>query len=288
MKKNLIVSSLLGLLLTPSLLAHARWIVPSHTILSSKEPEAISFDISVSNDIFHADRPLGGKPTVEPQKKPDGPARPRPELKLEALLPDGKVVSDLPITQAGRKSVASYVLDQNGTYRFSLVQAPSKMTFYKAADGKGGRVFGEHADAKTLPAGSSEIKHVLSSSRVETFVSRNGQAGPAAKPYATGLDFGITPHPNDLFVGETSEIQIYIDGKPAGKDIKIALTPNGTRYRNDRGVINLTTDDKGKVSHKWLTPGLYLVEIEHSTPGTGKNPVEQSFSLFVTIEVSAS
>lgn len=291
-----VLLSALGLLASPSLLAHSRWIVPSHTILSEKEPVTVTFDIAVSNDIFHADRPYGGKPALDPKAKaekkpgPGGPGggRPRPEVKLQALQPNGQIANDILITQAGRKSVSHFTLDQSGTYRFSVVQAPTKMTVFKGADGKPGRQFGEHFEAKALPAGAKDIVHVNGSGRVETFVSHGGQAGDAIKPMASGLDLSITPHPNDLFVNETSEIQVFVNGKPAGKDIKVNITPNGTRYRNDRGIINLVTDDKGKVSLKWAQAGLYLVELEHTVAGSGKTPVEDRFSLFVTLEVNPS
>ncbi|WP_141734625.1 DUF4198 domain-containing protein [Oligoflexus tunisiensis] len=272
------------LLLSRPALAHSRWILPSHTVLSGQEAESVSLDVSVSNEIFFPDLPLGGPSKAPADGKKKGP--PRPDVKLQVKLPDGKT-RDIPVTPMGRKSVGTWLLDQSGTFRFTIFQDGMKFTEFESATGKPERRFGEFVAAAQLPSGSKNIKHVRYFARIETFVSRNGQAGKALDGDGKGMEVKLSSHPNDLFTGETTDMQILIAGKPIEKGVTLNLIPGGTRHRNDRETVTLTTNDKGVVSIKWPKAGFYLLEAEYARPG--KTPLEEDrYSLFVTLEVFPS
>lgn len=285
-------------------LAHGRWIVPSDTILSSEEPVTIALDFSVSNDVFHPDHAYGGVPLdslfnayrddKKGSKKDDKKnsvqvkspmAKVMASTRLRSVSPSGKIKEDAAIVNVDRKSVAALSLDESGTYRISVEQDPIHLVTFKHADGKPGRVFGTLNEVD-LPEGAKDIGSVTLINRVQTFVTRNGLTHENIQPQKSGLDVSSYIHPNELFSKEKNKYTLFFNGKPlANQDVKI--TRGGTRYRNDRELIERTSDDNGRFEVQWPEAGMYVLEAEMSEK-TEQGAVSHtmSYGLYLTLEVN--
>ncbi len=258
--------------------AHDRFILPSHTVLSGDEG-SVSFISSVSNDIFHADRPFGdnGSGVVPPSLKGFFAA-----LSPVVIDPDGKVATENIWQAFSRFSAADLAMKQSGTYRVGLVHPDHLMITFRKKDGSRGRGRTE-AD---IPEGATDIVRWMSSSRVETFVTLNSPNNKAVAPTGVGLELGGATHPNDLFVGEQAQFQLFYNGKPLDKAASVTAGRGGTRHRNQRAPQNLETTEDGAFNITFDPAGFYLIQAEFSFPGeSGSGVDKRSASLFLTVEV---
>ncbi len=280
---KLINGLLLGLsvLCAQTTLAHSRWILPSHTVLSSERPQYVSFDLSISNDIFHPDNPYGGIPlNALESKTASGGA-------LEIILPDGTRKDGLPLVNVGRKSVSGFLFDQAGTYRVGVATAPVFFVTFTQADGTAGRRFGQLAQVSpSLPKGATNIVGVRYNPRVETFITRQQNTKPAPLQDSAGLSLRFDTHPNDLFAREMFSATLLLHGKPVAAGTEVRIIPGNTRYRNDRELTTLSTDSKGVIKHTWPRAGLYLVEAEVELESEGEAFQQEVFSYSLTLEVN--
>ncbi len=280
--------------LASSALAHGRWLVPSHSILSGEEAPYVTFDISISNDIFHPDWAMGGElPGGQKREVPQDNPRAKiiselmGSVRLELTSPSGKVDDALPLVNFHRKSVSVAQLKESGTYRASVTQNPIYFTFYTDKSGKQHREFGKPGEVKHfLPEGASEIRGKKLSNRISTFVSRNDIGHKAIEPAQQGLDVQFKTHPNELFVGETAELALFLDGKPVPQSVEIKITRGGTRFRNERKPIILATGKKGRFDLKWPDAGMYLLEAELELAGDEADIGRQTYALYITLEVN--
>lgn len=271
-------------------LAHSRWVVPSHSILSGQDPEYISVDISISNDIFHPDVATGGisykNANAEKKANTSGPM-------LTVVQPDGKVDKSNPIVSVVRKSVSAVLLNQSGTYKIAFEQPPVILTLFKHANGDHGRIFGPLKMTQSrLPEGAKEIHEMEVHNGISTYVTRNDVTEESLKPTGKSLEVVFETHPNELFVGEKANFQLLFNGKPAAQGIGVRLTRQGTRYRNDRESIEVETGAAGKFSVDWEKSGLYLLEVEMTMDDTSHTPKANEsqrqivHAVYVTLEVS--
>ncbi|WP_232849773.1 DUF4198 domain-containing protein [Bowmanella yangjiangensis] len=268
-------AGLAGLMLSSqAALAHARWLVPSHTNLSGQEAHAIALDLSISNDIFHADKSYGNST----DKGPGGRSKPQ----LIATAPDGSRSDAIAYVDLLRKSAAGVTLSQSGTYRIGLEQPATLFTFFKDAKGERGRVFGGK-DSQEIPSGATALSTTRMQARVETFVSRNQTTD--IKPTGQGLELGGGTHPNDLFTGETIRWQLLQDGKPVAEGTEVTLMRAGTRYRNERGDIQLKADAQGFIQVSLEHAGMYLLEAGVNRESDTQGIDTERASLFLTFEV---
>ncbi|MDJ0837631.1 MAG: DUF4198 domain-containing protein [Acidobacteriota bacterium] len=258
---------------------HDRYILPSHTVLSGEE-QNITLIASVSNDMFHADRPFGdnGKGVVPESLKGFFQT-----LSPVIIHPDGKCI-ETNIWQAfARFSVGDLALREPGTYRISLVQPDSHMTTFRKADGSPGRVFGKNA---VVPDGAVEVVRRLTSSRVETFVTLNAPGRKALTPTGDGLELSGITHPNDLFTGESADFQLFYNGKALSAPANVTIVRGGTRHRNQRNPQEITTQADGRFQVTFKEAGFYLIQAEavfKGSPGSGID--SRHAGLFLTVEV---
>ena len=267
------------IVLAPASFGHARFILPSHTILSGDKVQSVSLISSISNDIFHPDRALGdnGKGNVEPQL-----ADLFNMLQADVITPDGKTSHSASWQAFARMSVADLLIEKSGTYRISLVQPEVHMTTFKDAEGKPSRTFGL---MQNIPEGATDIVKRASSSRVETFISYNQPNRASVKPVGKGLGLGGETHPNDLFTGETVNFQLFFNGKPAGEGVNAHFVLGGTRHRNQRSPIDITTDKDGKFSVEFPEAGFYIMEAEYAKKGDDNKIDMYHYGLYLTLEV---
>lgn len=261
-------------------IAHERFILPSHTQLSGDKAQAVTFMASISNDIFHPDRPFGDSNTgadVGRLKKLFD------MLEYTEIDPNGKVTTDTRWQAFKRFSVADVQISEQGTYRVGLIQPETYMTTFKKTDGSSGRVFGKDA---ALPEKVTDIVRRTTASRVETFVTYNSPNDKAVNPTGKGLELGGETHPNDLFAGEKANFQLFSHGKLLKTPSKLKIVKAGTRHRNDRNEVNLVVDEAGNFSFTPESAGFYFLMAESKEKVTQPADVDiKHFSLYVTLEV---
>lgn len=270
----------LGLLFVATVQAHDRYIVPSHTVLSGEKAAGVTLTASISNDIFHPDRPLGdnGRGAV-----PESLQAYFQRMKTVVVQPDGRIDAAFSLQAFQRFSAGDLRLEQDGTYRISLVHESSPMVTFTKADGTFGRAFGKDA---AVPAGATNVVRKATASRVETFVTRNAPNTRALQPTGAGLELGGATHPNDLFVKEPAAFQLFLHGKPPGKPVTVTLVRGGTRHRNQRHKMELETDAQGRFQVVFPEAGFYLLQAEIMVPGPADSGLQEAWdSLFVSLEV---
>ena len=279
--------------------AHSRWVVPSHSTLSGDKAEAIAIDFSISNDIFHADLPMGGTPleaiakgknAANKPSSPKGPENPMAKMlnatTLNITAPDGSLHKDLPFVNLARKSASTFMLEQSGTYRIDVVQAPIDVTWFKNEKGEYGRIFGSHeAAAKSIPAKATDIEKWRIFNNIQAYVTRNDITQSALKATGHGLELSFGTHPSELFVNEKYQFSLQLNGKALGENIGVKITRHNTRFRNKRNSLEPTTNTKGTFEVIFEKAGLYLIEAELKVPSKD-GPVSTMYSLFVTLEVN--
>ncbi|GAA4817703.1 ABC transporter permease [Marinicella pacifica] len=225
--------------------AHKRWIFPGQFTLS--ETQWVSFDASVSNNIFFADRPW-------------------PLAAVQAFDPEGQVIDIENKLEGHRRSVFDVHLQQKGTYKINH-KSQNYMAFYEIEeDGEKQRKRerGQTLDElkSKIPADAIAPSYSFNNSRLETYVTVGAPTDQVFSLDGNGIEFKPVTHPNDLYAGETATFQFYLDGKPAS-DIEVSLVWSGTRYRNQEQAQTYTTDKQGNIMVELSQSGPFLIEIEH-------------------------
>ena len=220
--------------------AHKLWLLPSHTSVS--EPQWITVDASISNDLFDVERPY-------------------PLDNLEVTGPDGKAATVENLLKGHRRSVFDVNLDQPGSYRIAVAK-PGYFLMYQI-DGDRKRARGMDADEllARVPGNASNVKLIEVHNRLETIVTLG--APTAIQPTGKGMELEMLTHPNDLYAGETAQWRLLVDGKPAA-GVAMELVPGGTRYRDSQDNWTVTSDDKGILSITWPQAGRYYLEAASS------------------------
>lgn len=275
---KLLIACLLGL--STSIFAHERFIVPSHTLLSGDKPQSITLTASISNAIFHHDRPLGDSNTGADV----GDLKNLFNLLEHTVIdPQGNTSNTTRWQAFARMSIADVALKTSGTYRIGLNQPDVFMTTFKKVDGTPWRLFGPKP---TLPEGATNIIRRTTSSRVETFVTLNSTTLAAIKPTGTGVELAGDSHPNDLFVNEEANFQLFYHGKPLTRNANAKLIKAGTRHRNNRDERKIEITDQGQISFTPEQAGFYFLAVETMIETPDDDTVDvKHFSLYLTLEV---
>lgn len=272
--------SILSSLLSNLTYAHGRYILPSHTLLSGKEPQYVTLSASISNDVFHPDKPLGNNGGGKVNSFLDGIFR---QIEAAIIMPDGSKSDGIHWRAYARQSLADIKLEESGTYKIFFRQPTTLLTTFKKSDGEESRMFGNDTP---LPKGATDIVHHTIASQVETYISHNAPNQNALKSTGKGLELIAHTHPNDLFVKEDTDFQLVLDGKPVPEGTLVNLTKEGTRHRNQRETTKIKTDSKGHFQINFTHPGFYLLDVEITAPGKPEEKVSfHHHSLYVTLEV---
>lgn len=250
--------------------AHRAWIVPSSTVLSG-EDSWVTFDASVSNDIFHSDH---------------APLRLNGVM---AFAPDGRELALLNPKTGKLRSTFDLHLQQKGTYKITMAMGGLNAR-WETEDGERrfwperGTAPTEEGFKKDVPKKAKNLEIAYASRRVETFVTAGTPDEHVFKPTNKGLEMVPVTHPNDLFSGEKAQFRFLMDGKPA-VGTKIMVLPAGMRYRNQQDAIELEADNKGMVSLTWPRAGLYWLSASYSDDKAAKPATSRRGSYAVTFEV---
>ncbi|WP_300756604.1 DUF4198 domain-containing protein [Janthinobacterium sp.] len=235
-RKSLMVLALAGLSLSAH--AHRGWMVPSSTMVESKDAW-VTVDAAVSDGLFEIDhQPL------------------RLDL-LQITGPDGATVAPANVLTGRLRSVFDVKLEKPGTYKAAIV-SQTVMASYKV-NGEQKRFRGnEETFKKDVPADAQELKVTRTAGRLETFFSSGETSTAVFKPTGAGLEFVPVTHPNDLRAGEKATWRFLVDGKPAA-NLAFSLVPGGVRYRGVLGEIRQTTDAKGEITFTVPAAGMYYL-----------------------------
>lgn len=229
--------------------AHRRWLLPSATTLSG-DTGTVTVDAAASNGLFTFDHRAMG---------------------LESLVivgPDGQPVEPKIIGSGQYRSVFDVPLAQQGTYRVALASTGA-VGFYEL-DGQRQRVRGADIAAAqaSVPAGATNVTIGMNSSRTETFVTLG--ATTELKPIGKGLEMALLTHPSDLVAGEPAQVRFLVDGQPAA-GLEIEFVGGGTRYRDEAGIQELTTDADGIATLSVEQAGMYYLETGSSAEGNSNS-----------------
>lgn len=260
--------------------AHGRYILPSHTLLSGKEPQYVTLSASISNDVFHPDKPLGNNAGGKVNSFLERIFR---QIETTIVMPDGSKSNDIQWRAYARQSLTDIKLEESGTYKIFFRQPTTPLTTFKKPDGEESRILG---NSMPLPEGATDIVHHTISSQVETYISHNAPNQNALRSTGKGLELIPYTHPNDLFVKEDTNFQLVLDGNPVPEGTSVNFTKEGTRHRNQRETTKIKTDSKGHFQVNFVQPGFYLLDVEITAPGKPEEKVSfHHHSLYVTLEV---
>ena len=245
-KQTIIALALACLSLSAS--AHRTWLLPSSTIVESRDPW-VTVDGAVSENLFDYDTNA---------------------LSLEGVVvigPDGAALATPTILAGKLRSSIDVKLAKEGTYKIALV-TKSVMANYKAG-GETKRFRGtEAAFAKEVPADATDVRVTTMNARLETFVTALKPSTAALKPSGAGLEMVPVTHPNDLRAGDVAKVRFQLDGKPL-PNFAFSMVPGGVRYRGVLGEIRVTTDAKGEASVTLPAAGMYWLNASYPVNARG-------------------
>lgn len=257
------LSIALALSASSSAVAHKLWLLPSYTILSEKE--WVTVDAAVSNELFLFNH---------------NPAR------LDGLVvtsPSGKTATAANQITARYRSSFDVELNEPGTWRIALAMHGMFASWEEDGQPKRWRGTAE-AFAKEVPANADKLTVQQMSTRVETYVTAGAPSDSVFKTTGQGLEFAPVTHPNDLFVGESAQFKLLLDGQPA-TGLKVTAIPGGVRYRNAQDAIEVTTDARGQFSIAWPAPGMYWLNASVQDDKARKPATGRRASWSATFEV---
>lgn len=244
--------------------AHKAWLLPSATV--STVDQWVTVDAAVSNDLFYFNH------------------NPLRLDNLSITAPDGSPVQPANPGTGKYRTTFDVHLQQNGTYRIAVTNLGVSASYEE--DGKMKRWRGSAANfAKEVPANAPKLQVSENAGRIETFVTAGKPTTGALKLSNVGLELVPVTHPNDLYAGEAATFALVLDGKPAA-DQPLTIVAGGTRYRDSQGEIELKTDDRGRFSVTWPTPGMYWLETTTQDNKTSIPQAQQRRASYVaTFEV---
>ncbi|ATC34377.1 DUF4198 domain-containing protein [Caulobacter vibrioides] len=247
-----------ALALPMSASAHRGWMVPAFTTLSG-DSAWVTVDAAISNELFYPDHRA---------MRTDG---------VKVIAPDGAADKIQNAATGQYRSTFDVQLTKPGTYK--IFTASNSVMASWTENGEVKRFRGSPEDfAKQVPAGAADLKTIKSSSRNETFVTRDKPTLEALKPTGQGLELVPVTHPTDVIATEAATFKFVIDGKPAA-GLEVTLIPGGARWRAAPGEIKVKSGPDGAVTFTLPEAGMYWVnanvrsgETVRGGPGMGGAP----------------
>ena len=221
--------------------AHMSWLLPNNSHVTGKEP-VVSIDAAVSEALFVFER----------------------GLKLDTLRitgPDGAALEADNRASARNHDSFDLKLLKDGTYRISNTSHSLIGSYTLGGETKRLRSTPAAFD-KDLPAGAVLNGVMLTTSRQQTFVSKEDAGTPAFTPEGQGLELLPLSPVTDLSHGDRSRMRLLLDGQPLA-DATLSVLRDGNRYRYKLGEITLKTDAQGEFSIHWTEPGRYWLGVSH-------------------------
>ena len=246
--KGCVVAGVIGV--TGLAQAHPVWILPSEFSLSTEKDkgEWITVDVSASHNYFGADKSVALD-------------------NFFVLAPDGDRSPIASYFKGQRRSVFDHFIDQSGTYKIEGKRPTFYFTSYKS--GKRDtpkRMFANKEEAKSrLPKNARDVSTLLIDLKTVAYITNNAPTDDVLATKGKGLELKPLTHPNDIVVGEEVEFVMLLDGKPVA-DVEAEVTPGGTKYRSERGAIEIKTAADGKITFTPEQAGPWLFGADLKTP----------------------
>lgn len=271
--KALLLAGVLPALLVPlPAAAHRTFLLPSGTVIESKDPW-VTVDAAVAENVFEFDtQPL----------KLDG---------LRITAPDGQPVAPANLQSGKLRAVFDVKLAQPGTYRIAVVNDNALVRYVLNGEKKAWRGLAGAMD-KEVPAAASERQVFRTLTRLETFVSTGKPGGKALAPVGQGLEVVPLSSPADYHAGEAARFRVLFDGKPVA-GLKLGAIPGNVRYRGVLKEVTAVSDAQGEVEIVWPFAEMYYLHAAYPpapvvAEGQPRPPLpERRWSYGATLEVQA-
>ncbi|MAK59714.1 MAG: ABC transporter permease [Ponticaulis sp.] len=245
--KQFILAGVAGLVAAQPALAHRMWMLPSTFTLSGDE-QWITVDGAISNDLFFPNHvPLNYENITV--SSPDG---------AESAVEDGWV--------GKYRTTFDVKLDQQGTYK--LTENGGTWFARWSENGEPQRRRGSiESFREDGLLDKADLNLSNSKRKVETFVTLGAPSETVFEPKNTGLELQPITHPNDVYEGEEASFAFLLDGEPAS-GLEIEISKGNDRYRNDAGLITVTTGEDGSFSFTPEEPGRYWLSTGTQAEGS--------------------
>jgi uncharacterized GH25 family protein len=191
---------------------------------------------------------------------------------LSITSPDGRVTPfQQAVTMKTRVAAEHTLPETSGTYR--LDSGLRRGATFRAWEVDGKKETSRDA-ATPIPAGAKVLSNFQALTRAEAYVTVKAPDRGVLAGRGEGLEFVVSSHPNDLYVGESFVFSVHYDGKPlAGQHIEVTEAV----WTSDRKpeIFTLTSDAQGRVVFPLKHAGTWLALARHRTPAPAGAPVAE-------------
>lgn len=202
---------------------------------------------------------------------------------FEVRSPDGKVNKPQTVIPLQSRVVIEHDMSEDGTYRFSTGRRLGRV--FRAYELNGERVTLESPDMP-VPDGAQLVDFYQSHTIAEVYVTRGAPSEAALTPRGDGLEYVAKTHPNDLFVGDTMELQALFYGKPL-EGLTIDVFAGEYHPSDDEPSFTLTSGSDGSFSFAPEHQGVYLLRSRHrAIAPAGSAAPELSHTYTLVIEAA--
>jgi hypothetical protein len=199
---------------------------------------------------------------------------------FEVRLPDGSTVKPETLVPLKSRVVVEHDMKEEGTYRFSTGRRLGRV--FKSYE-LNGETFTLEDPETSLPEGAKLVSFYQSNTIAETYVTRGGPTDTVLEPRGDGLEYVAHSHPNDLFVGDTLQLQALFYGEPlAGLTVDIFLASQ--QFGDESPTLTLTSDLDGAINFTPEEQGVYLLRSRHRAPaaeGMAAPEISHTYTLVV-------
>jgi len=257
---------ILPAIIASSAYAHRQWLLPSSTVLSSQN-EWITVDAAVSNDLFFANYVA------------------LPAEGYRVLTPTGDSIEPTDINRGKIRTTFDVLIEEEGTYR---IQSVRDLFFARWMENDEPQRW-RGSEAALVASGiltKPEVSVGRNRGIVETIVTSGNPSEAVFALQGEGLEFIPLSHPNDLYAEESVRFGFAFNGEPI-EDLLVMIVRGDDRFRDEPGMVELTTDAEGVVELVFDIPGRYWLNTTTRRSGGDLQgvPLDLSYSYTLTFEV---
>lgn len=175
-------------------------------------------------------------------------------------------------------------IDQPGTWKLELARPPVYFTFYTNKRGAEKRIFADKQAAQSqLPEGAQDVVTRRFNVSTVSYITWRAPDEQVLNLTKEGLEMAGPTHPSDVVAGDEVAFRFFVDGKPAA-NVSVELTPGGSKYRNDREMQKLTTDEQGMLvfTPDRVGPWYLAARVDHEH--SSERADSESSLLYVTFD----
>ncbi|MCB1755284.1 MAG: DUF4198 domain-containing protein [Gammaproteobacteria bacterium] len=263
----------LGLLaISSSALAHDIYIWPSFFTIDAEPSAASKVPVTVT--------------ATHTTFRPDF-AMPSDGVKIYDV--EGKPVRGTgPYYQGSRLSTFDLAADQEGTYLIQYKRDAAYNTTYQKAGSKSDqprRFRGNKSQAKAeLPEDATDIKTSRFDSVAMAYVTNKAPTTKVLEPKNKGFEVLPVTHPADYITGEDLVISLLNNGEPV-KGLDVVIEQEGPKYKKDPVVMELKSDEEGKVSFNLDEGGRYMFKATYERDSADPEADIEVSRVFYAFEV---